>query len=186
MYRYNTTPLTWYLTEYFSVFHARIHLLSFAVREGNVGLRDWTSDSYSDYRASRNKKRPNSSTKAQEKRKSKQCFFFENHPDGCPLDAKNCRFAHGKEELGTWSTRTSSQSYKDFTPKGNNGASTWLQHCINIQTYIIHILMNLHILVGLCVHTIGLGHQLYNLLRHLNSIGRGNSGGEISEGHWNC
>lgn len=71
------------------------------MREGNVGLRDWTSDSYSDYRASRNKKRPNSSTKAQEKRKSKQCFFFENHPDGCPLDAKYCRFAHGKEELGT-------------------------------------------------------------------------------------
>lgn len=66
-----------------------------------MGLRDWTSDDYLEYRASRNKKRPNSGTKAQEMRKTKQCFFFENHPDGCPLDSENCRFAHGKEDLKT-------------------------------------------------------------------------------------
>ncbi|XP_064618763.1 probable tRNA (uracil-O(2)-)-methyltransferase isoform X2 [Lineus longissimus] len=31
--------------------------------------------------------------------KTKLCWFFEYHPDGCPKDTKDCLFAHGKEDL---------------------------------------------------------------------------------------
>ena len=32
-------------------------------------------------------------------RKTKLCYFHDNHPDGCSLIAEACRFAHGVEEL---------------------------------------------------------------------------------------
>ena len=31
--------------------------------------------------------------------KTKLCWFYAHHPDGCPLDTSMCTYAHGESEL---------------------------------------------------------------------------------------
>lgn len=31
--------------------------------------------------------------------KTKLCWFHSHHPQGCPRNAENCPYAHGREEL---------------------------------------------------------------------------------------
>lgn len=31
--------------------------------------------------------------------KTMQCWFYGNHPDGCPRTAQNCHFAHGEQDV---------------------------------------------------------------------------------------
>ncbi len=32
-------------------------------------------------------------------RKSKRCWFFDNHPQGCPVPQEDCKWAHGESDL---------------------------------------------------------------------------------------
>ncbi|NWW82022.1 TRM44 methyltransferase, partial [Climacteris rufus] len=66
----------------------------FEVLHGRVHIRDWR------------KEKPPSKTKPEVKRrlsaeafKTRLCWFFIHHPDGCSLPAESCPYAHGTEEL---------------------------------------------------------------------------------------
>ncbi|NWR41625.1 TRM44 methyltransferase, partial [Regulus satrapa] len=64
------------------------------VLNGRVHIRDWR------------KEKPPSKTKSEVKRrlsaeafKTRLCWFFIHHPDGCSLPSEACPYAHGTEEL---------------------------------------------------------------------------------------
>ncbi|XP_050829647.1 probable tRNA (uracil-O(2)-)-methyltransferase isoform X1 [Serinus canaria] len=66
----------------------------FEVLDGRVHIRDWR------------KEKPPSKTKPEVKRrlsaeafKTRLCWFFIHHPDGCSLPSEACPYAHGTEEL---------------------------------------------------------------------------------------
>uniref|UniRef100_A0A8C5T7L0 tRNA (uracil-O(2)-)-methyltransferase n=1 Tax=Malurus cyaneus samueli TaxID=2593467 RepID=A0A8C5T7L0_9PASS len=66
----------------------------FEVLNGRVHIRDWR------------KEKPTSKTKPEVKRrlsaeafKTRLCWFFIHHPDGCSLPSEACPYAHGTEEL---------------------------------------------------------------------------------------
>ncbi|KAG8508680.1 putative tRNA (uracil-O(2)-)-methyltransferase [Galemys pyrenaicus] len=61
----------------------------FEVLSGRVCLRDWREETRPEAR-----RRPCS-----EAFKTRLCWFFAHHPDGCVLPAPSCPFAHGPEEL---------------------------------------------------------------------------------------
>lgn len=61
----------------------------FKVLEGQVRLKNYSEVEISSKRKKMKK----------EVRKVKQCWFFENHPDGCPVDDENCNFLHTKTEI---------------------------------------------------------------------------------------
>ncbi|XP_006893727.1 PREDICTED: probable tRNA (uracil-O(2)-)-methyltransferase [Elephantulus edwardii] len=64
----------------------RNHHQVFSVGNGQVRLRDWREE------------QPLSSPDARTF-KTRLCWFFMHHPDGCALPAPRCPFAHGPEEL---------------------------------------------------------------------------------------
>ncbi|XP_062494735.1 probable tRNA (uracil-O(2)-)-methyltransferase isoform X2 [Pezoporus occidentalis] len=66
----------------------------FEVLNGRVHIRDWR------------KEKPSRKTKPEVKRrlsaeafKTRLCWFFIHHPDGCSLPSESCPYAHGTEEL---------------------------------------------------------------------------------------
>ncbi|XP_030306499.1 probable tRNA (uracil-O(2)-)-methyltransferase [Calypte anna] len=66
----------------------------FKVLNGRVHIRDWR------------KEKPSRKTKPEVKRclaaeafKTRLCWFFIHHPDGCSLPSELCPYAHGTEEL---------------------------------------------------------------------------------------
>ncbi|XP_067414979.1 probable tRNA (uracil-O(2)-)-methyltransferase isoform X2 [Emydura macquarii macquarii] len=66
----------------------------FEVLNGRVQIRDWREE------------RPSKRTKPEVKRrfsaeafKTRLCWFFIHHPDGCSLTSESCPYAHGIEEL---------------------------------------------------------------------------------------
>ncbi|NWQ73988.1 TRM44 methyltransferase, partial [Columbina picui] len=66
----------------------------FEVLNGRVHIRDWR------------KEKPSRETKPEVKRrlaaeafKTRLCWFFIHHPDGCSLPSESCPYAHGTEEL---------------------------------------------------------------------------------------
>lgn len=66
----------------------------FEVLDGRVHIRDWR------------KEKPSRKTKPEVKRclsaeafKTRLCWFFIHHPDGCSLPSESCPYAHGPEEL---------------------------------------------------------------------------------------
>ncbi|NXA45663.1 TRM44 methyltransferase, partial [Nothocercus julius] len=66
----------------------------FEVLNGRVHIRDWR------------KEKPSRKNKPKVKRhlsaeafKTRLCWFFLHHPDGCSLPSKSCPYAHGTEEL---------------------------------------------------------------------------------------
>ncbi|XP_067896051.1 probable tRNA (uracil-O(2)-)-methyltransferase isoform X2 [Heterodontus francisci] len=64
------------------------------VVHGNVQIRDWAKEKQTRKRSSDAKRKLSS-----EACKTRLCWFFVNHPDGCPRTAEKCTFAHGIEEL---------------------------------------------------------------------------------------
>ena len=86
-----------------------------------MSLRDWTSPDYYSYISSRQKKKP---TSAAPKLKTSLCFYYVYHPDGCPLSASNCRFAHGTEDLRNSSQSTHSSNKWSLTCSLHT-AGTW-------------------------------------------------------------
>ncbi|XP_065454592.1 probable tRNA (uracil-O(2)-)-methyltransferase [Chrysemys picta bellii] len=66
----------------------------FEVLNGRVHIRDWREE------------KPSKRTKPEVKRrfsaeafKTRLCWFFIHHPDGCSLTSESCPYAHGTEEL---------------------------------------------------------------------------------------
>ncbi|XP_078398693.1 putative tRNA (uracil-O(2)-)-methyltransferase isoform X3 [Cetorhinus maximus] len=66
----------------------------FEVVHGKVRIRDWSKEKQPKILPSDTKSKLPS-----EARKTRLCWFFVNHPDGCPRTAEKCPFAHGTEEL---------------------------------------------------------------------------------------
>ncbi|XP_045330650.1 probable tRNA (uracil-O(2)-)-methyltransferase isoform X2 [Leopardus geoffroyi] len=66
----------------------------FEVRSGRVHLRDWREERFRKQRQPEAKRRLFS-----EAFKTRLCWFFSHHPDGCALPSDCCPFAHGPEEL---------------------------------------------------------------------------------------
>ncbi|XP_062589805.1 probable tRNA (uracil-O(2)-)-methyltransferase [Saccostrea cucullata] len=71
----------------------RNHNSVFNVSGGSVQLRDLTLDEPYSKHSKLSKK-----DKSQHF-KTVQCWFYNNHPDGCPLTAEKCHFAHGKQDM---------------------------------------------------------------------------------------
>lgn len=67
----------------------------FIVRNGMVSFRDWSKETkkVSSMRVGGRK------YDRESLRKSKPCWFYDNHPQGCNLSAEDCNYAHGSEEL---------------------------------------------------------------------------------------
>ncbi|XP_018410473.1 PREDICTED: probable tRNA (uracil-O(2)-)-methyltransferase [Nanorana parkeri] len=68
----------------------------FEVLNSRVSIRDWSQD----------EKAPSNKIKAEAKKrllpdvlKTRLCWFYVNHPNGCPRAAAKCPYAHGPEEL---------------------------------------------------------------------------------------
>ncbi|XP_032109936.1 probable tRNA (uracil-O(2)-)-methyltransferase [Sapajus apella] len=66
----------------------------FRVVNGRVHIRDWREETPRKTKPLEAKRRPLS-----EARKTRLCWFFTHHPDGCALSADCCPFAHGPAEL---------------------------------------------------------------------------------------
>ncbi|XP_029311233.1 LOW QUALITY PROTEIN: putative tRNA (uracil-O(2)-)-methyltransferase [Cottoperca gobio] len=64
----------------------------FRVEGGRVHIRDWR-----DRKSSRvsTKRKPIASGAL----KTRPCWFYDHHPQRCPLEAEHCAFAHGPDEL---------------------------------------------------------------------------------------
>ena len=75
----------------------RNHSFIFVVRGGSVRLKCPAIDG-----AGANKKKGGKAKKGAtmaESRKKKLCWFFENHPQGCPVSLDDCHWAHGEADL---------------------------------------------------------------------------------------
>ncbi|XP_044801512.2 probable tRNA (uracil-O(2)-)-methyltransferase isoform X2 [Bubalus bubalis] len=66
----------------------------FQVLHGRVRIRDWREERPRKQEEPEAKRRPSSDTF-----KTRICWFFAHHPDGCVLPADCCPFAHGPGEL---------------------------------------------------------------------------------------
>ncbi|XP_024144453.1 probable tRNA (uracil-O(2)-)-methyltransferase [Oryzias melastigma] len=64
----------------------------FKVEGGAVYIKDWRDATPSKADRRRNQITPGAL-------KTRSCWFHDHHPQGCPLQAPNCAFAHGPEEL---------------------------------------------------------------------------------------
>lgn len=67
----------------------------FIIRSGRVSLRDWSKEEV---------KRPKSRQVNRKYdraalRKSKMCWFYDKHPQGCNLSSDACQYAHGSDDL---------------------------------------------------------------------------------------
>lgn len=66
----------------------------FEVLNGTVHIRDWREEKCQKGKHPEAKRTPLSGTF-----KTRLCWFFTHHPDGCALPSHCCPFAHGPEEL---------------------------------------------------------------------------------------
>ena len=76
----------------------RNHNYIFIVEDGKVRLR---CPLYDDISVGKRRKKHNKDNKndTEKFRKTKICWLYKNHPQGCPVAAENCVWAHGNEEL---------------------------------------------------------------------------------------
>lgn len=65
-----------------------------AVLNGRVHFRDWREEKLQEEKQPEAKRRLLSTAF-----KTRLCWFFSHHPDGCALPADCCPFAHGPGEL---------------------------------------------------------------------------------------
>ncbi|XP_069488129.1 probable tRNA (uracil-O(2)-)-methyltransferase [Ambystoma mexicanum] len=66
----------------------------FEVHDARVYIRDWRKEKTAKKTKEEFRRKPPS-----EFLKTRLCWFFMNHPDGCPLASESCLFAHGDNEL---------------------------------------------------------------------------------------
>lgn len=68
------------------------HFLPLTVEGGRVFIRDWRDQKPSRADAKRKPVAPGAL-------KTRPCWFFDHHPQRCPLQAQDCAFAHGPADL---------------------------------------------------------------------------------------
>lgn len=75
----------------------RNHYHIFKVTGGLVELRDWSQESscHGAKKANFGKKQ----RRSQALRKTSLCWFYLHHPDGCPVTAEKCHYAHTTDDL---------------------------------------------------------------------------------------
>lgn len=73
----------------------------FELSGDSIKIRDWSDPSSRESKSGSSKNRKRDSSKKGEKLKTKPCWFFSNHPDGCPLTKDECTYAHGVDDLRT-------------------------------------------------------------------------------------
>ncbi|XP_078534662.1 putative tRNA (uracil-O(2)-)-methyltransferase isoform X2 [Lissotriton helveticus] len=66
----------------------------FEVHDARVHIRDWRKEKAAKRAKLEFRRKPPSDLL-----KTRLCWFFMNHPDGCPLLSELCLFAHGADEL---------------------------------------------------------------------------------------
>ena len=69
----------------------RNHHQIFCIENGSVRFRDW--------RVPQRKKKKNKKFDQRNLYKVRICWFYENHPQGCPLFKTDCNYAHGINDL---------------------------------------------------------------------------------------
>ncbi|MEE6462579.1 hypothetical protein FKM82_001641 [Ascaphus truei] len=70
----------------------------FQVINSRVSIRDWRQEALT----ATIKRKPEAKRRdTSDNLKTRLCWFFINHPDGCPRIADTCPYAHGAEELRT-------------------------------------------------------------------------------------
>lgn len=78
---------------------------SLSVEGGRVYIRDWRDRQSSGADARRRPVVPGAL-------KTRPCWFYDHHPQRCPLQAEHCAFAHGPDDLRP-STRPLKKMRKD-------------------------------------------------------------------------
>lgn len=71
----------------------------FVVRCGQVRLRDWREEPLAEEAEGEGTVLSAQCQQLPTARKTRLCWFFLHHPDGCVLPAPRCPFAHGPAEL---------------------------------------------------------------------------------------
>ena len=59
-------------------------------------LRNWADTMH---HGPRKPAKPRSVKDAKRLVKTKLCWFYEHHPQGCPRPTENCPYAHGQQEI---------------------------------------------------------------------------------------
>ncbi|XP_058861112.1 probable tRNA (uracil-O(2)-)-methyltransferase isoform X2 [Acipenser ruthenus] len=85
----------------------------FRVLGGIVQIRDWREET-GGRKAKPDLKRKLSSAVL----KTRLCWFFVNHPDGCPIPSESCLFAHGPEELRPSAFKSNKPHNRSFSTEG--------------------------------------------------------------------
>ena len=67
----------------------------FIIRNGQVSLKNWAED----VKKPKKYQQLNKKYDSVALRKSKSCWFYEHHPQGCNLSLETCQYAHGIEDL---------------------------------------------------------------------------------------
>ena len=80
------------LLSFYTLMTFRLSVLN-SVLNGRVHIRDWRRE------LQREKPPEAERSLPAEVFKTRICWFFTHHPDGCVLPAARCPFAHGREEL---------------------------------------------------------------------------------------
>ncbi|TRY70144.1 hypothetical protein TCAL_10016 [Tigriopus californicus] len=84
----------------------RNHNFIFIVDKGQVRLRCHALDPpWAGKRHSKGSKSNVGTTATHLTKKTRLCWFFENHPQGCSVSADKCLWAHGKHDLAAMTTR---------------------------------------------------------------------------------
>lgn len=94
------------------------------VTGGNVQLRDFTAEN--PWSGCNGKKARNKRGNQERTRKTTLCWFYFNHPDGCPKTNNDCSFAHGIEELKD-KLMMGMNNYVEFKDKLEMG----MKNCVN-------------------------------------------------------
>ena len=67
-----------------------------------VQLRDWSATTTATEQKSTTKRHKGHINR--KPIKSKQCWFYSHHPDGCPRLSSDCSFAHGPDDVQPYET----------------------------------------------------------------------------------
>lgn len=83
----------------------RNHNYIFIVDKGQVRLRCHALDPSSAGKRRSKVSKSSEGTSSTTTKKTRLCWFFENHPQGCPISGEKCLWAHGKHDLAAMTAR---------------------------------------------------------------------------------
>lgn len=75
----------------------RNHYHIFKVAGGLIEMKDWSQESL--FPGAKKRDLGRKLQRSYALRKTSFCWFYLHHPDGCPVPAENCRYAHTTDDL---------------------------------------------------------------------------------------